>query len=137
MTSRRPPFLAVIEPEAAEVILREVGEQLEKYARQACAFVGTPAERRGRSVLRALAMLEESTRQWREARSAEPAAGAEDVVWLSTAQVARELRVTVRQVLNYIDGGAGPLPASRAGRPWRVRAGDLEDFRCGRSEVAG
>jgi hypothetical protein len=133
------PFLAVIEPEAANVILRFAGTQLEAYASKVVAYRDSPGAAQGQSVLRALAMLERSAGEWREARAAGvPTLPGPDVVWLSTADVARELEVTTRQVLHYIDGGRGPLPATRSGgRAWRVRSEDLADFRYSRSEVTG
>ena len=37
---------------------------------------------------------------------------------------------------NYIGGGDGPLPAVLVKGAWWIRAGDLEDFRRSRAEVA-
>jgi hypothetical protein len=122
------------------VILRAVGKELERYANELVAFPGSPAAAHGRFLLEALAELKVSARELREERALQARAldGMEDVVWLSTRDAAADAGVSVRQIVHYIDGGNGPLPATRVGeRRWKIRADDLADFRYSRSEVAG
>ena len=48
--------------------------------------------------------------------------------WLSVAQVADELGVTVDTVRNWINRKKDPLPAAKLGRDWKVMREDLDRF---------
>jgi excisionase family DNA binding protein len=48
--------------------------------------------------------------------------------WLSVAQVADELGVTVDTVRNWINRKKDPLPAAKLGRDWKVKREDLDRF---------
>lgn len=144
-------FLAVVEPLAAAWMTRKVVAQMREHARQVLPYEGTEGPELGRQLMRAAARFEtaaawEQERRRRRVMAEGPAPGDGDegaVVLLSTGEAAAVLEVGPRQVLNFIGGGAGPLPATRKGprSPWRIRSDDLAgfaaDIRCRKSEVAG
>lgn len=139
----REPFLAVVEPMAAAWLMRKAVGEMRDFARKVLPYEGTLGAELGRQLLRSAARLEASAR-WQEEHGAARVVPVEGqnvdgaVEWLTTAEAAVVLGVGPRQVGNYIDGGNGPLPASRKGpgSPWRIRSDDLADFRLWLSEVA-
>lgn len=147
---RRPSLGAYLPAEVAVTILGAAGPGLEQLA---AALAGSPdeADRHLAGALRAsLGHMREVRRQLVERRRALPSASDEgssevaagappagsslppwspvDVVDLTTGEVAGQLGVCRRQVINLIAGGRGPLPATKRGGQWFVTQTALDDY---------
>jgi excisionase family DNA binding protein len=48
--------------------------------------------------------------------------------WLSAAEVAQELSISIDTVRNWIKRKNGPLPAAKLGRDWRIKREDLDRY---------